>query len=161
MPLPLERGGLVMYRYHQGMPVSGTTCMDDCYNQGPTVPRALLPRLLDQSGNSRNSENTASCQARLHDGSIKAMAAVNMPAILAISTRRNPTMVLVEQGTGAEFIALWKYTFNYLTTTKGKQQPIWLMPYSGAPTAAYWPGPTMVDVSEGYLCKQSTVHLAL
>jgi hypothetical protein len=49
-------------------------------------------------------------------------------------------------------VALWKYAFDYLTTTKGLNNIIWLMPYSGltgvsAPIAPYFPGSTMVDLS--------------
>jgi len=35
------------------------------------------------------------------------------------------------KGTGAELIALWKYTFNYLTVTKDLHNIIWLFPFSG------------------------------
>jgi beta-mannanase len=145
-------GGLVMYRYHQGMPVSGTTCMDDCYNSGPNCSEGTpAAGFLTQVVTAGTPENTA-FNARLDYMTVqfKAMAAVNMPVILAIfhETQSNGWFWW-SKGTGAEFIALWKYTFNYLTTTKGNNNIIWLMPYSGAPTSAYWPGPTMVDISGG------------
>ncbi|MGB8295760.1 MAG: glycosyl hydrolase, partial [Polyangia bacterium] len=144
-------GGLVMYRYHQGMPVSGTTCMNDCYTgtncSESTPPSGFFTNVITAG----TAENTA-FNARLDYMTVqfKAMAAVNMPVILALfhETQSNGWFWW-SKGTGAEFIALWKYAFNYLTTTKGNNNIIWLMPYSGSPTSAYWPGPTMVDISGG------------
>ena len=144
-------GGLVMYRYHQGMPVSGTTCMNDCYTgtncSESTPPSGFFTNIITAG----TPENTA-FNARLDYMTVqfKAMAAANMPVILAIfhETQSNGWFWW-SKGTGAEFIALWKYTFNYLTATKGNNNLIWLMPYSGSPTSAYWPGPTMVDISGG------------
>ena len=47
---------------------------------------------------------------------------------------------------GPQFVNLWKYTFNYLTSTKGLTNIIWLMPFSGSPNAAYYPGKAFVDI---------------
>ena len=144
-------GGLVMYRYHSGMPVSGTTCMNDCYtgtNCSESTPGSGFFTNIITAG---TAENT-SWNGRLDYMTVqfKAMAAANMPVILALfhETQSNGWFWW-SKGTGAQLIALWKYTFNYLTATKGNTNIIWLMPYSGAPTSAYWPGPTMVDISGG------------
>jgi hypothetical protein len=144
-------GGLVMYRYHQGMPVSGTTCANDCYTgtncSMSTPPTGFLTTVVTAG----TPENTA-YNARLDYMTIqfKAMAAANMPVILAIfhETQSNGWFWWAK-GTAAEFVALWKYTFTYLTTTKGNNNLIWLMPYSGSPTSSFWPGPTVVDISGG------------
>jgi hypothetical protein len=144
-------GGLVMYRYHSGMPVSGTTCMNDCYtgtNCSESTPSGSFFTNIITPG---TAENT-SWNGRLDYMTVqfKAMAAANMPVILALfhETQSNGWFWW-SKGTGAQFLALWKYSFNYLTATKGNTNIIWLMPYSGAPTSAYWPGPTMVDISGG------------
>ncbi len=47
---------------------------------------------------------------------------------------------------GSAFVNLWTYTFNYLTKTKGLTNIIWLMPFSGSPSAAFYPGKTYVDI---------------
>jgi hypothetical protein len=144
-------GGLVMYRYHSGMPVSGTTCMDDCYtgtNCSESTPSGSFFTNIITAG---TAENT-SWNGRLDYMTVqfKAMAAANMPVILALfhETQSNGWFWW-SKGTGAQFTALWKYSFDYLTKTKGNTNIIWLMPYSGSPTSAYWPGPTMVDISGG------------
>lgn len=51
------------------------------------------------------------------------------------------------KGTGAQFVALWKYEFDYLTKTKGLNNLVWLMPFSGTPSAAYYPGKQYLDLS--------------
>jgi hypothetical protein len=148
-------GGLVMYRYHMGMPVSGTTCLDDCYNSGPNCAEPVNNKpssaFFTNVVTAGTPENTA-LNARLDYMTVqfKAMAAANMPVILAIfhETQSNGWFWW-GMGSGSQFIAMWKYTFNYLTATKGNTNIIWLMPYSGNPDKAYWPGPTMVDISGG------------
>src|SRR5207302_5228357 len=51
------------------------------------------------------------------------------------------------KGTGAQYIALWKYMFNYLTSTRGLNNLIWLLPFSGSPSSAYYPGKALVDLA--------------
>jgi len=144
-------GGLVMYRYHQGMPAAGTTCLNDCYTgtncSESTPPSGFFTNVITAG----TQENTA-FNARLDYMTVqlKAMAAVGMPILLAIFHETQPNgWFWWSKGTGAEFTALWKYTFNYLTTTKGNTNIIWLMPYSGSPNAAYYPGKAMVDIAGG------------
>jgi hypothetical protein len=50
---------------------------------------------------------------------------------------------------GPEFIKLYTYSFDYLTKTKALNNIIWLMPYSGSPAAAFFPGKGLVDISGG------------
>jgi hypothetical protein len=49
-------------------------------------------------------------------------------------------------GTGAQYVSLWKYMFNYMTATKGLRNLIWLLPYDGSPNASFYPGPQYVDI---------------
>jgi beta-mannanase len=63
----------------------------------------------------------AACKARLDYMAVqlKAMAAANMPILLAIFHETQAHgWFWWSKGSAAEFIALWKYTFNYLTVTK-------------------------------------------
>ena len=48
--------------------------------------------------------------------------------------------------TGAQYIRLWKYAFNYLTVTKGLRNMLWLLPFNGSPNAAFYPGKEFVDL---------------
>ena len=51
------------------------------------------------------------------------------------------------KGSGPQFIALWKYMYEYLTNTKKLNNLVWLMPFSGSPSAAYYPGKQYLDLS--------------
>jgi Glycosyl hydrolase family 26 len=147
-------GGVPMIRYHMGMPGAGLTCMQDCYigtNCAEGTPGAAT---LDNAVTAGSVENT-SLNGRLDYVAVqlKAMQAANVPVILALFHEAQPNgWFWWSKGTGAQYAALWKYAFKYLTTTKGLNNIIWLMPYSGlsgvsAPTAPFFPGKTMVDLS--------------
>jgi beta-mannanase len=147
-------GGLTMVRYHMGMPAAGLTCVQDCYtgtNCAESTPGATT---LDNAVTAGTAENT-SLTAKLDYVAVqlKAMQDANVPVIFALFHEAQPNgWFWWSKGTGAQYVALWKYAFNYLTTTKGLNNIIWLMPFSGlsgvtAPIAPYFPGKAMVDLS--------------
>jgi Glycosyl hydrolase family 26 len=51
------------------------------------------------------------------------------------------------KGSGAQFVSLWKFEFDYLTKTKGLNNLVWLLPFSGSPSSPYFPGKEYVDIS--------------
>jgi len=51
------------------------------------------------------------------------------------------------KGSGPQFIQLWRTMFDYLTTTRGVNNLVWLMPFSGSPNAAFYPGPEYLDLA--------------
>jgi Glycosyl hydrolase family 26 len=146
-------GGLTMFRYHVGEPVSGSTCAQDCYMGAncaePTTKAA--GSLLTNAITAGTAENTA-WNNRLNYVAVQigAMKAANVPVILALfhETQSNGWFWWA-QGTADQFVALYKYAFNYLTVTKGLNNIIWLMPYSGSPTASFYPGASVVDIAGG------------
>jgi mannan endo-1,4-beta-mannosidase len=85
---------------------------------------------------------------------IKTMQTANVPIIMAMFHEVQPNgWFWWSKGSGAELIALWKYTFNYMTVTKDLHNIIWLMPFSGlnnfpaAQFGVYFPGKEVVDLS--------------
>lgn len=85
---------------------------------------------------------------------IKTMQTANVPIVLAIFHEVQPNgWFWWSKGTGAQLIARWKYTFNYMTVTKDLHNISWLMPFSGlngssaTQFGAYYPGKDMVDLS--------------
>lgn len=144
-------GGLTMFRYHMGMPGAGLTCANDCFSgancaEPTTKPTAAFFNNVITAG---TPENT-SLNAKLDYVAVQigAMKAANVPIILAIyhETQPNGWFWWAENSSGPQFVNLWKYTFNYLTSTKGLTNIIWLMPFSGSPNAAYYPGKSVVDI---------------
>ena len=144
-------GGLVMYRYHMGMPVAGTTCMDDCY-VGTNCSESTPPGDLFTNVVTAGTPENMSLNARLDYVAVqvKAMQDINMPVILGLfhETQLNGWFWW-SKGTGLQFIALYNYAYSYLTNAKGLHNIIRLMPYSGYPIQGFWPGNTAVDIGGG------------
>jgi beta-mannanase len=146
-------GGLTMIRYHMGLPASGLTCNDDCYQGSncaePTngSPSASFFTNVVTSG---TAENT-SLNAKLDYAAvqIKAMQDANVPVILALyhETQSNGWFWWAMTSSGPSFVNLWTYTFNYLTKTKGLTNIIWLMPFSGGVSTAFYPAKTYLDIA--------------
>jgi beta-mannanase len=144
-------GGITMFRYHMGMPGAGLTCTSDCYQgancaEPTTVPTAAFFTNVVTLG---TAENT-SLNAKLDYVAIQisAMAAAKVPIVLALfhETQANGWFWWAETASGPAFINLWKYAFDYLTVTKGLTNIVWLMPFSGSPGVAFYPGKAFVDI---------------
>ena len=144
--------GLTMFRYHMGMPGAGLTCADDCFSgancaEPSTIPTAAFFNAVVTNGTPENTSLNAKLDYMAVQ--IRAMQAANVPVILALfhETQPNGWFWWSQTPTGAVFVQLWVYAFNYLTQTKGLTNIIWLMPFSGSPSSAYYPGNSYVDIS--------------
>lgn len=145
-------GGIVMFRYHMGLPGGGLTCADDCYSGGAncaeptTAPTGAFFTNIVTPG---TPENT-SLNAKLDYVAVQigAMQAANVPIILSLfhETQPNGWFWWAETATGTAFTKLWVYAFDYLTKTKALTNIIWLIPFSGSPSAAFYPGKAYVDL---------------
>jgi hypothetical protein len=145
-------GGLTMFRYHAGQPVAGSTCAQDCYSgtncAESTPPSGFFTNVITAGTPENTAWNNKLDYVAVQIG---AMKAANVPIILALfhETQSNGWFWWSIGDTGAQFIALYKYTFNYLTVTKGLNNIIWLMPYSGSPAGSFYPGASVVDIAGG------------
>jgi len=55
-----------------------------------------------------------------------------------------------DEGTPADYVALWKDTFNYLTTTRGLHNILWVFNSNGPNVnKAFYPGDSFVDIIGG------------
>jgi beta-mannanase len=145
-------GGLVMYRYHAGVPTGTLTCAQDCYTGTNCSMSAPPSGFFTNVITAGTAENT-SWKAKLDYVAIqiKAMGAAGLPPLLALfhETQSNGWFWWDKTTNATEFINLYKYTFNYLTQTKGLTNIVWIMPYSGSPTASFYPGKAYVDIGGG------------
>jgi len=81
-------------------------------------------------------------------GELKTLQNANVAVILALYHEVQPNgWFWWAKGTGAQFVQLWQLSFNYLTQTKGIHNVVWLLPFSGSPSSAYFPGKVWVDLS--------------
>jgi len=146
-------GGIPMIRYHMGMPAAGLTCNDDCYMGSncaePTNgnPSAAFFTNVITAGTPENTSLNAKLDYVAVQ--IKAMADANVPVLLALfhETQSNGWFWWAMTTNGPSFVNLWKYSFNYLTQTKGLKNIVWLMPYSGSPSSPFYPGKDFIDLA--------------
>jgi hypothetical protein len=133
-----QAGGLTMMRYHMGAPP-----MADTY------PNSELSTNYANVLTAGTAEN-ASLLSKLDylAGELKTLQSANVVVIMALFHEVQPNgWFWWAKGTGAQFIQLWEMSFKYLTQTKGVHNVIWLLPFSGSPSSAYFPGKTYVDIS--------------
>jgi hypothetical protein len=148
-------GGISMFRYHMGLPVGGSTYTNDCYSGNNCAMSSPPSGLLASAVTAGTPENTAFVNRLEYVAfQIKTMQTANVPIILAIFHEVQPNgWFWWSKGSGAELVALWKYTFNYMTVTKDLHNIIWLMPFSGLngltgdKFSPYFPGKDVVDLS--------------
>ncbi|HZL18998.1 MAG TPA: glycosyl hydrolase, partial [Polyangia bacterium] len=136
-------GGISMIRFHMGMPPNA-----DSYANSMLTPSGSFFTNVITSGTAENTSFVSKLDYMAYQ--IGVMKTNNVPVLLALfhETQANGWFWW-SKGTGAQFIALWEYAFKYLTTTKGLNNIVWLMPFSGSPSSAYFPGKTYVDLSGG------------
>jgi Glycosyl hydrolase family 26 len=133
-----QAGGITMIRYHMGAPPNA-----DSYEN--SMGSANIDNVLKEG----TAENT-SFKSKLDYAAkeLQQLQAANAAVIWAPFHEVQPNgWFWWSKGTGAQFVSLWKYMFNYLTTTKGLNNLIWLTPFSGSPNSGYYPGKAYLDLS--------------
>ncbi|HEX2874542.1 MAG TPA: glycosyl hydrolase [Polyangiaceae bacterium] len=132
-----KAGGIPMIRYHMGAP--GT------------------PDTYENSKGSANLDNTLKAGTTENDSfkskldyaaaELKKLQDQNVPVLWApFHEVQQNGWFWWAKGSGAQFVGLWKYMFDYFTKTKGLNNLVWLMPFSGTPSAAYSPGKEYFDL---------------
>jgi Glycosyl hydrolase family 26 len=134
-------GGISMIRFHMGMPPNA-----DSYDNSMLSPSGSFFTNVITSGTAENTSFVSKLDYMAYQ--IGVMKTNNVPVLLALfhETQANGWFWW-SKGTGPQFIALWQYAFKYLTSTKGLTNIVWLMPFSGSPSSAYYPGKAYVDIS--------------
>jgi hypothetical protein len=131
-------GGIPMIRYHMGAPPladsyensMGSTNMGNLLTPGTAQYNSLISKL----------DYAAAELQRLEDA--------NAAVLWAPYHEVQPNgWFWWSKGTAAQFLALWKFTFDYLTRTKGLTNLVWLFPFSGSPSASVYPGAAYADLA--------------
>ena len=136
-------GGLSMIRYHMGAPPNADSYANSMLGFTSTQCVNVIT--------SGTAENTSYLSKM--DGiaaNLQTLQTAGVPVILALfhETQANGWFWW-SKCSGPQFIALYTYTYDYLVKTKGLHNLIRLMPYSGSPSAAYYPGKALVDITGG------------
>ena len=132
-----------MIRYHMGAPPN-----EDSYaNSMLGFTNAQCSSVITTG----SAENT-SLISKLNGiaTNLQTLQTAGVPIILALYHETQPSgWFWWSKCSGPQFIALYTYTYNYLVKTKGLHNLLWLMPFSGSPTTAYYPGKALVDITGG------------
>ena len=132
-------GGLTMLRYHMGAPP-----LADTYdNSKGTVTN------FDNLTKAGTAENTSLISKLDYMAAeLKFLQDAKVPVILVPYHEIDKyAWFWWSKGTGAQFIALWKYTIEYITKTRGVHNVLWTIGYGhdGA-MADFWPGKAYADL---------------
>lgn len=138
-----QAGGLSMIRYHMGAPPNS----DSYANSMLGFTSAQCVNVIT-SGTAENTSYVSKLSGIA--ANLQTLQSAGVPVILALFHETQPNgWFWWSKCSGPQFIALYKYTYDYLVNTKGLHNLIRLMPYSGSPSAAYYPGKEFVDVTGG------------
>jgi len=136
-------GGLTMIRYHMGAPPNADTYQNSMLGFSSSQ--------CDNVVKSGTSENTSFLSKLDYVATeVGTLQTGKAALILALfhETQANGWFWW-SKCSSSQFIALYKYAYNYLVNTKGIHNLVRLMPYSGSPTGSYFPGKDSVDISGG------------
>jgi Glycosyl hydrolase family 26 len=136
-------GGLTMIRYHMGAPPNSDSYANSMLGFTSTQCVNVIT-----SGTTENTSYVSKLNGIA--ANLQTLQTAGVPVILALfHETQQGGWFWWSKCSNTQFIALYKYTYNYLVNTKGIHNIIRLMPYSGSPTASYYPGKDFVDVTGG------------
>jgi hypothetical protein len=131
-------GGITMIRYHMGAPPNS-----DTYEN--SMGTANIGNVLTQGTNEYNSfysklDYVAAELQKLEDA--------NVAVLWAPFHEVQPNgWFWWSKGSASQFKQLWTNMFNYLTNTKGLNNLVWLMPFSGSPNGDWYPSKQYLDIA--------------
>ena len=136
-------GGITMIRYHMGAPPNA-----DTYENSMLAYSSAQCTNVITAGTSENTSYLSKLNYLVTElGTLQTGKAAVLLALFH-ETQANGWFWWSKCSSG-QFVALYNYTYDYLVNTKGLHNIVRLMPYSGTPTASYFPGKAAVDISGG------------
>ena len=131
-------GGITMIRYHMGAPPG-----EDTYEN--SLGSTNIANVLT-SGTSENNSFREKLDYIARE--LQTLENANVAVLWAPFHEYQPTgWFWWSKGSASQFIQLWQYMYNYLTTTKGLNNLVWLAPSSGSPNGSWYPGKAYLDVA--------------
>ena len=136
-----EAGGIPMIRYHMGAPPNADSYENSMLGYSSTQCNNVVT--------AGTSENT-SYKSKLDSvaGNLLTLQAAGVAVILALFHETQPMgWFWWSKCSSSQFLALYKYSYDYLVITKGVHNVLRLMPFSGSPNASFYPGKAQVDLA--------------
>jgi hypothetical protein len=136
-----EAGGIPMFRYHMGAPPNSDSYQNSMLGYTSTQCNNVVT--------AGTSENT-SYKSKLDSvaSNLLTLQSAGVAVILALFHETQPGgWFWWSKCSSSQFLALYKYSYDYLVNTKGVHNIVRLMPFSGSPNAGFYPGKTQVDLA--------------
>lgn len=133
-------GGIPMFRYHMGAPPNADSYQNSMLKYSSTQCNNVIT--------AGTSENT-SYKSKLDyvATNLLTLQSAGVAVILALfhETQSNGWFWW-STCSSSQFLALYKYSYDYLQNTKGVHNFVRLMPFSGTPNSSFYPGTSAVDL---------------
>lgn len=131
-------GGIPMIRYHMGAPPNSDTYQN---SMGTTnVANVLTPGTTEY--------NSFVSKLNYAAGELQKLKDAGVAVLWAPFHETQPNgWFWWSKGTSTQFKQLWAFMFNYFTTTKGLNNIVWLMPFSGSPNSGWLPDRAYIDIA--------------
>ncbi len=136
-----EAGGIPMFRYHMGAPPNADSYANSMLDYSSTQCNNVVT--------SGTSENT-SYKSKLDyvAGNLLTLQNAGVAVIFALFHETQPSgWFWWSKCSSSQFLALYKYSYDYLVNTKGIHNIVRLMPFSGSPNTGFYPGKAQVDLA--------------
>lgn len=130
-------GGIPMLGYHMGAPNQDT----DGYSgsrMSANISAALTPGTADNRRLTARLDGVA--------GQLQLAQSAGVAVIFRPWHEAGGTWFWWSMEGGSQYQRLWRYTYDYMTRTKGLHNLVWLMPYNDYPNSAFNPGKAYYDL---------------
>ncbi len=136
-----EAGGIPMFRYHMGAPPNADSYANSMLDYSSTQCNNVVT--------AGTTENT-SYKSKLDyvAGNLMTLQNAGVAVIFALFHETQPSgWFWWSKCSSSQFLALYKYSYDYLVNTKGIHNMVRLMPFSGTVNTGFYPGKAQVDLA--------------
>jgi beta-mannanase len=134
-----QANGLCVFGYHMGAPSTADGYQGSMTAVAGGIASVVTPGTTNNTVFNQRLDNVVNQALQVQQG--------NGVVILRLFHEAGGTWFWWSKEGGAQYVALWKYAFNYITNTRGLKGVLWLMPYDGSPQASFYPGKPYVDIA--------------
>jgi len=134
-----QANGLCMFGYHMGAPSTADGYTGSMTAVSGGIDSVLTPGTPNNTVFNQRLDNVVTQVAQVQSG--------KGVVILRLFHEAGGTWFWWSKESGAQYVRLWEYAFNYITNTKGMTGILWLLPYDGTPQASFYPGAKYVDLA--------------
>jgi len=133
-----DAGGIPMLCYHMGAPPLGDSYANTMVAAAGGIDAVLTPGTASYKSFIQKLDYAA--------GELLTLQAANVAVLWRPLHEAGGSWFWWSKETGAQYVRLWTFMYDYFTNTKGLNNLVWLHPYDGSPLSAFFPGKAMVDV---------------